>query len=69
MSDSESSRPRVPRAIRRLSVPILLFWVALAAITNIAVPRLEKVAERYNVALSSPDAPALQATKRIGQVF
>lgn len=69
MSDSKSSRPRVPRAIRRLSVPILLFWVALAAITNIAVPRLEKVAERYNVALSSPDAPALQATKRIGQVF
>ncbi len=69
MSASELRRPRIPHAIRRLSVPIVLFWVALAAITNIAVPRLEKVAEHYNVALSSPDAPALRATMRIGQVF
>jgi RND superfamily putative drug exporter len=69
MSEAEPTRPRIPQLIRRLSVPILLFWVALAAVTNVAVPRLEKVAEHYNVALSSPDAPALQATMRIGQVF
>ncbi|MDT5218867.1 MAG: putative drug exporter of the superfamily [Mycobacterium sp.] len=69
MSDDEPTRPSLPHLIRRLSVPILLFWVALAAVTNIAVPQLEKVGETHNVALSSPDAPSLQATKRIGQVF
>ncbi|OBF83493.1 hypothetical protein A5791_03310 [Mycobacterium sp. 852002-51163_SCH5372311] len=61
--------PRVPHTIRRLSVPILVLWVALAAITNALVPQLEDVGKVHNVALSSPDAPALKATKRIGQVF
>ncbi|HVQ98994.1 MAG TPA: MMPL family transporter [Mycobacterium sp.] len=62
-------RPRLPQAIRRLSVPILLGWLALAAITNISVPQLEKVAEVQNVPLSSPDAPSLKAIKHIGRVF
>lgn len=61
--------PRIPRAIRRLSVPILLFWVALAAATNALVPQLEEVGKTHNVAMNSPDAPSLKATKRIGQVF
>src|SRR5271163_2682493 len=69
MSDHQPSRPSIPHTIRRLSVPILLFWVALAAITNIAVPQLEEVGKTHNVALNSPDAPSLQAIKRIGQVF
>ncbi|MGB8386615.1 MMPL family transporter, partial [Mycobacterium sp.] len=69
MSDQQPSRPFLPHTIRRLSVPILLFWVALAAITNISVPPLEEVGRTHNVALNSPDAPSLQATKRIGQVF
>jgi RND superfamily putative drug exporter len=50
-------------------VPILLFWLALAAITNIAVPQLEVVGKTHNVALNSPDAPSLKAIKRIGQAF
>jgi putative drug exporter of the RND superfamily len=69
MSNQQQSRPSLPRMIRRLSVPILLLWVALAAITNIAVPQLEKVGRTHNVALNSPDAPSLKATKRIGQAF
>jgi putative drug exporter of the RND superfamily len=69
MSNHHTQRPFVPRIIRRLTVPILLFWVGLAAITNIAVPQLEKVGEAHNVALSSPDAGSLQAMKRIGKVF
>jgi putative drug exporter of the RND superfamily len=69
MSNQETSRPFVPRTIRRLALPILLFWVALAAITNIAVPQLEEVGKTHNVALNSPDAPSLKAIKRIGQVF
>src|SRR6516164_767640 len=69
MSNHQQSRPRVPHTIRRLSVPILLFWVALAAVTNIAVPQLEDVGKTHNVALNSPDAPSLKAIKRIGQKF
>jgi RND superfamily putative drug exporter len=69
MSQDQPSRPGIPHTIRRLSVPILLFWLALAAITNIAVPQLEVVGKTHNVALNSPDAPSLKAIKRIGQAF
>ncbi|OMC15450.1 RND family transporter [Mycobacterium sp. SP-6446] len=69
MSNHQQSRPRVPHTIRRLALPILLFWVALAAITNVAVPQLEDVGKTHNVALNSPDAPSLKAIKRIGQAF
>ena len=69
MSNHQQSRSFAPRTIRRLSLPILLFWVALAAITNIAVPQLEEVGKTHNVALNSPDAPSLKAIKRIGQAF
>jgi RND superfamily putative drug exporter len=55
--------------IRRLSVPIALFWLALAAITNAVVPQLEAVAKEQNVSLSPQDAPSLQAMKRMGKVF
>ncbi|EUA13031.1 transport family protein [Mycobacterium kansasii 732] len=55
--------------IRRLSVPILLFWVGLAVLTNVAVPKLEDVGKAHNVALIAPDAPSMQAMKRIGKVF
>jgi putative drug exporter of the RND superfamily len=69
MSNDQPPRAFAPRAIRRLALPILLLWVALAAITNIAVPQLEDVGKVHNVALNSPDAPSLKAIKRIGQVF
>jgi putative drug exporter of the RND superfamily len=69
MSEDHVRRPFVPHTIRRLAVPILLLWVGLAAVTNIAVPQLEEVGKEHNVALSSPDAPSLQATKHTGRVF
>jgi RND superfamily putative drug exporter len=59
----------VARIIRVLAVPILLAWIALAAITNITVPPLEKVAEAHNVALSAKDAPSMIALSHIGKVF
>ncbi len=61
--------PRLPHTIRRLSVPILLLWIALAAVTNAAFPQLEEVGKTHNVALSSPDMASFQATRRIGQAF
>ena len=50
-------------------MPIVLFWLALAAVTNVFVPQLETVAEAHNVSLSPQDAPSLQASKHIGKVF
>jgi RND superfamily putative drug exporter len=64
-----SNHNGIPHTIRRLAVPIILFWVGVAAITNIAVPRLESVAKAHQVGMSSPSAPALQAMKHIGKVF
>jgi putative drug exporter of the RND superfamily len=74
MSHHVEERPRtttdrVARWIRWLCVPIVLFWVAVAALTNALVPQLEAVGEEHNVALSSPDSPSLQAFQRIGKVF
>jgi len=55
--------------IRRFSALIVLFWLALAVVTNVFVPQLEKVAEAHNVSLSPQDAPSLQASKQIGKKF
>ena len=55
--------------VRRLCVPIVVFWVVVAGLTNALVPQLEAVGEEKNVALSSPDSPSLQAFQRIGKVF
>ena len=60
---------RAARLIRRLAVPILLAWVAIAALTNVLVPQLEKVGEERSVSMSSPDSPSLQAMNHIGKVF
>ncbi len=73
MSHHVTERPtrtdRFATWIRRLCVPIAIFWVAVAALTNVLVPQLEAVGEEHNVALSSPDSPSLQAFQRIGKVF
>jgi RND superfamily putative drug exporter len=69
MSNHSSRRFDIAHTIRRLAVPILLFWVALAAAPNILVPQLEEVGRLHNVGLSSPEAPSYQAFKHIGKVF
>jgi len=69
MSGHQVPRLSVAQMIRWLSVPITLFWLGLAAVTNIAAPQLEAVAEVHNVAMSAQDAPALVAMKHMGQVF
>jgi putative drug exporter of the RND superfamily len=63
------ARGFVARTVRALSLPILLFWLGLAAVTNIVVPQLEAVGEAHAVSMSPDDAPAVQAMKRVGQVF
>jgi putative drug exporter of the RND superfamily len=60
---------RVAATIRWWSVPIVLVWLLIAVFTNVFVPQLEEVGKAHNVGLSSPDAPSLQAMKRMGKVF
>ncbi|MEB4211757.1 MMPL family transporter [Mycobacterium sp. 94-17] len=69
MSDHHGKTSSTARWIRRLAVPIVLFWLAAAGITNTVVPPLEKVAEAHDVSLSARDAPSLKAIKHIGKVF
>src|ERR1700730_2445597 len=73
MSNHPNPRRSLPhtiaRTIRWLSVPIVLFWLAVAAVSNVLVPQLEAVGKEHNVALSSPGAPSLKAIKHIGKVF
>ncbi len=63
------AHPAIPRFIRLFSVPILLFWIALVVLLNVAVPQLEVVGQEHSVSLAPDDAPSLQAMKRVGQVF
>jgi len=69
MSNHHGRRPFLAHTIRRLSVPILLFWLATVAITNGTLPQLEAVGRAHNVAASPPDAPSLLAMKHMGKVF
>ena len=69
MSTRHATRPALPRLIRVLSVPIILVWLVLTAVTNSLVPQLEMVGEQHAVSLSPHDAPALMAMKRLGADF
>ncbi|MDR3660788.1 MAG: MMPL family transporter [Mycobacterium sp.] len=57
------------RLIRTLSVPILLIWIAIAAVSNTIAPQLEVVGWERSVGLNAPDAPGILAMRHIGQVF
>jgi RND superfamily putative drug exporter len=66
-ASADGSRPA--RIIRRLAVPILLSWVAVAVLSNVVAPQLEVVGAAHSVAQSSPDSPSQQAFSHIGKVF
>ncbi|MBS9533726.1 RND family transporter [Mycobacterium sp. M1] len=58
-----------PRLIRAAAIPIILFWLAATAATNILVPQLEIVGAHNAVSLSPQDAPSVIAMKHIGETF
>jgi len=69
MSTERPRGPSLARTIRRLSVFIILAWVALTLIVTLAIPSLEHVGEEHSVPLSPQDAPSVQAMKRMGKDF
>jgi putative drug exporter of the RND superfamily len=62
-------RPFIPRAIRGLSIFVILGWIAFTLLVTFAVPRLEVVGAQHSVPLAPQDAPAVQAMQRMGRVF
>jgi putative drug exporter of the RND superfamily len=78
MSSEHPRPPFIARTIRTFSLLIILAWLALILISNLAsvgwswsaaIPSLERVAERHSVSLMPKDAPSVQAMMRIGQDF
>src|SRR6201992_1769830 len=67
-----TERPRIPfiaRTIRRLSLLVILAWVALTLIVTFALPSLARVGQEHSVSLSPKDAPSVQAMMRMGKDF
>ena len=64
-----AAHPFIARTIRWMSLPIILGWLALTIVVNIAAPQLEAVGKTHSVSLTPNDAPSLIAMKRIGKDF
>src|SRR6201999_3586744 len=62
-------RPFIPHFIRIFAIPIILGWVALTVIVNVAVPTLEVVGENHSAPMAPLDAPSMQAMMRMGHNF
>ncbi len=62
-------REGIPRWIRHLAIPIILGWLAIAGLVNVAIPQLEEVGAQRTVSMSPQDAPSVIAMKRVGTVF
>jgi RND superfamily putative drug exporter len=61
--------PFLPRLIHRLAVPIVLLWLGLTVLVNVAVPQLEVVSKNHAVSQSPKDAPGMIAMKKVGSTF
>lgn len=55
--------------IHRFAVPIILAWLAVVVALTIGVPSLEQVEKEHSVSLTPDDAPAVKASKRMGNDF
>src|SRR6202789_152012 len=62
-------RAFIPHFIRIFAIPIILGWVAVTAIVNIAVPTLEVVGEAHSAPMAPLDAPSMKAMMRMGHNF
>ena len=59
----------VAKWIRRLSIPIILGWIAIIGVVNTVVPQLEVVGQMRSVSMTPDEAPSVIAMKRVGAVF
>ncbi|MBB3748429.1 RND superfamily putative drug exporter [Mycolicibacterium sp. BK634] len=66
---SKPKRPALPRLIRILAWPIILFWLAVAVLVNVVAPQLEVVGEMHSAPMAPEDAPSMKAMKLMGANF
>jgi putative drug exporter of the RND superfamily len=69
MTNQSTKRPFIAGMVRKLSIPIILGWLAITVLVSLAVPSLEQVAKERAVSLSTKDASSVIAMKRMGQAF
>ena len=69
MSEHRRKRPFVPRMVRVLAIPIIVFWALLAVSTNTFMPQVERVAEELAGPMVPHYAPSQRALLRIGEKF
>nr|AIA18005.1 MMPL family [uncultured bacterium] len=62
-------RPRLAKLLRVLAVPIIIFWVLVAVITNVFVPSLDDTTADNAGPLIARDAPSAQAAILTGDDF
>ena len=62
-------RPLVAGPVRKLAVPIILGWLAIALIVSAGVPSLEQVSKEHAVSLNANDASSVKAMARMGKAF
>jgi RND superfamily putative drug exporter len=68
-SNERVKRPLVAGMVRKLSVPVILGWLAVTLLVSTGVPPLEQVVKERAVSLSAQDAPSMKAMTRIGELF
>ncbi|WP_319447646.1 MULTISPECIES: MMPL family transporter [unclassified Mycobacterium] len=62
-------RPVFAHTLRILALPIVLFWIFVAVVVNVAAPQLEVVGELHSAPMAPEDAPSMKAMKLMGGNF
>ena len=62
-------RPRLAKLLRVLAIPIIIFWVLVAVVTNVFVPSLDDTTAANAGPLVARDAPSAQAAIIQGNDF
>ncbi|HET9877141.1 MAG TPA: RND family transporter [Mycobacterium sp.] len=68
-TERDTHRPFLPHSIRLFAVPIILGWVVVTVILNVAIPQLEIVGEAHSAPMAPMDAPSMKAMLRLGHNF
>ncbi|MDT5136968.1 MAG: putative drug exporter of the superfamily, partial [Mycobacterium sp.] len=69
LNEPRAKRPFVPRMVRILAIPIIVFWALIAVTTNTFMPQVEKVAEELAGPMVPHYAPSQRALLHIGEKF
>ena len=68
-TENQVERPRAAKLARQFALPIVVFWVLLAVVTNVFVPSIEENTKANAKALVPRDSPSSQAALVQGNAF